>query len=221
MNYLEGVQRLHRESGRSTTAPTGLVGATDRNQRLFDWYADAWRDIQTERDWRFMRATLNVALTVNQQTYTGSGLGATRFGRWRAEDGDYQVNTYSSGSPNGLLPLKFWQLDRFKEFWVYRDMGASQPTAWTVDENDQLLIGPKPSEAFMLRIDYWKSPQELTADEDEPDLPDRFKLLPMWRALKAVALNDAAPETLTRAEREYDILHNRMLSDQARRPTLW
>lgn len=221
MNYLQGVQRLHSESMRSTAAPTTVVGASDRHARLFNWYADAWRDLQAERDWRWMRARLDVALTINQQTYTGSGLGATRFGRWRAQDNDYQVQTYNSGSPNGLLPLEFWQLDRFRAFWVYRDMGASQPTAWTVDENDQLLIGPKPSAAFMLRIDYWKEPMELTADADVPDLPDRFKLLPMWRALQEVAKADAAPEVLARAETNYMALHRDLMTDQARRPTLW
>ena len=35
MNYLQMVQRLHRESGRSTAAPTTVVGANERHARLF------------------------------------------------------------------------------------------------------------------------------------------------------------------------------------------
>ena len=205
---------------KGSAGPTGVTGGNDRQQRYANWYADAWREIQSERDWRWMRASLDVALTVDKQTYTATELGAARFGRWRPQDPDYVVQAYSTASPSGLWDLRFWQLDRFRDNWVYRDMGASQPFAWTIDENDRLLLGPRPSEAFKLRIDYWKEPSELTADADEPDIPARFELLPMWRALIEVGKADAATEVLFRAEKNYAALHSRLMADQARRPVL-
>ena len=83
MNYLQLVQRLHSETLRSTAAPTTVVGANDRNARLFNRVADAWREVQSERDWKWMRATTDATLEANKQTYTGTELGATRFARWR------------------------------------------------------------------------------------------------------------------------------------------
>lgn len=220
MNFLALTQRLHSESMRSTAAPTSVVGASDRNDRLFNAIADAWRDLQSERDWRWMRVTLDVALTVGQQSYTGTELLANRFGRWRAASCDYWPTLYISGSPNSLWDLRFEQLDAFRRQWVYRDMGNSTPVAWSVDEGNKFLVGPKPSVAYMLRKDYWMEPSELLADANEPDMPTRFHLILMWRALMGVAESDAKPELFSRAQTNYAILHDRLLADQARRPHL-
>ena len=218
MNYLQLVQRLHRESGRSTAAPTTVVNANERHARLFDWVADAWRNLQIEREWRWMRTTLDVALTVGQQTYTGAGLGADRFRRWRLDDDTYNPWLYIDGSPNTLWPLQYTQLDEFRELYVYRTWGATTPVAWTFDEANQLIVGPQPALAYKLRMEFWKSPTELAADEDAPDMPEEFHLLLMWRALQEVAKFDAAPEVLARAEKNHAGLMHRLLLDQARLP---
>ena len=219
MNYLQLVQRLHRESGRSTAAPTGVSGASERHARLFDWIADAWRELQTEREWRWMRSTLDVALTVGQQTYNAtSDLGATRFRRWRLDDDTYNPFLYINGSPNTLWPLQYTQLDEFRELYVYRTWGNTTPVAWTFDEANQLLVGPQPALAYKLRQEFWKEPTELAADADEPDMPSEFRLLLMWTALEEVAKFDAAPEVLARAEKNRAGMAHKLLMDQARLP---
>ena len=218
MNYLELVQRLHRESGRSTAAPASVTGANERAARLFDWVTDAWRNLQIEREWRWMRNTLDVALTAGQQTYTGTGLGASRFRRWRMDDDTYNPWLYVDGSINSLWPLQFVQLDEFRSVYVYRTWGDATPIAWTFDESNQLLVAPKPALAYKLRIEYWKSPTELAADTDEPDMPEEYHLILVWRALQDVAMFDAAPEVLSRAQAKYAELRTRLLLDQARLP---
>lgn len=220
MNYLQIVQRVHSESGRSTAAPTSVVGANDRHLRLFNWVADAWRDLQGERDWRWMRNTLDATLTAGQQTYSGADLGATRFGRWRKEDHDYSPYVYVDGAPNAIWPMTYWQLDQMRARFIYRTWGASTPIAWSYNEANELLIGPQPALAYKLRIEYWKEPSELAADDDTPDMPDRFHMLLVWRALQDVANFDAAPEVLARAEKNYGALKFALTMDQSRLPTL-
>jgi len=220
VNYLQIVQRVHSESGRSTAAPTSVVGANDRHVRLFNWVADAWRDLQGERDWRWMRNTLDAALTANQQTYSGADLGATRFGRWRKEDHDYSPYVYVDGAPNAMWPLAFWQLDQMRARFIYRTWGASTPIAWSYNEANELLIGPQPALPYKLRIEYWKEPSELAADADTPDMPDRFHMLLVWAALQEVAKFDAAPEVLARAEKNHGALKFALTMDQSRLPTL-
>ena len=220
MNYLQIVQRVHSESGRSTAAPTSVVGANDRHLRLFNWAADAWRDLQGERDWRWMRNTLDATLTAGQQTYSGADLGATRFGRWRKEDHDYSPYVYVDGAPNAIWPMTYWQLDQMRARFIYRTWGASTPIAWSYNEANELLIGPQPALAYKLRIEYWKEPSELAADDDTPDMPDRFHMLLVWRALQDVANFDAAPEVLARAEKNYGALKFALTMDQSRLPTL-
>ena len=220
MNYLQLVQRLHSESGRSTAAPTTVTGANDRHARLFNWVADAWRELQGERSWRWMRTTLDVALTVGQQTYAPADLSASRFGRWRPEDDTYSPYVYISGSPNAMWPMAQWNLDEFRARFIYRTWGNSTPIAWSFDESNQLLIGPGPALAYKLRAEYWKEPSELAADADTPDMPSRFHLMLMWRALQEVAKFDAAPEVLARAEKNHAEMKSRLLLDQARLPRL-
>jgi len=220
VNYLQIVQRVHSESGRSTAAPTSVVGANDRHLRLFNWVADAWRDLQGERDWRWMRNTLDATLTAGQQTYSGADLGATRFGRWRKEDHDYSPYVYVDGAPNAIWPMTYWQLDQMRARFIYRTWGASTPIAWSYNEANELLIGPQPALAYKLRIEYWKEPSELAADDDTPDMPDRFHMLLVWRALQDVANFDAAPEVLARAEKNYGALKFALTMDQSRLPTL-
>ena len=220
MNYLQIVQRVHSESGRSTAAPTSVVGANDRHVRLFNWVADAWRDLQGERDWRWMRNTLDATLTASQQTYSGADLGASRFGRWRKEDHDYSPYVYVDGAPNAIWPMAFWQLDQMRARFIYRTWGASTPIAWSYNEANELLIGPQPALAYKLRIEYWKEPSELAADADTPDMPDRLHMLLVWAALQEVAKFDAAPEVLARAEKNHGALKFALTMDQSRLPTL-
>jgi hypothetical protein len=220
MNFIQGVQRVHSESLRSTAAPTTVDTTNDRHLRLVRGYADAWRELQTERDWRWMRTTLDVSLTPGLQIYSGGDLGASDFGRWRPEDDTYSPLVYIDGSPNSRLPIDFMPLDQFRYHYIYTVQGSTFPRAWSIDEGNNLLIGPKPAAAYKLRIEYWRAPTELVADADEPDMPDRFHMLLVWRALRNVGINDAAPEVLTKALQEYQILHGRLLKDQARLPHL-
>lgn len=213
-------QRLHSETLRSTAAPSSVTGASDRHARLFNALADKWRDLQTERDWRWMRGLLDSALTVGQQTYTASDLGAERFRRWRPEDSSYWPFCYIDGSPNTLWSLDYWGLDQFRHHFIFRNLGRTTPIAWTWDEANTLMVGPAPALAYKIRIAYWKEPTELVADEDEPDMPSEFHLLLVWEALIDIAMVDAAPEILARAQRNRDALKSRLVLDQARLPHL-
>lgn len=216
MTFLELVQRLHSESLRSTAAPTSVSGATDRNARLFNRIADAWRNLQNERLWRWMRVTTDVALVAGQQTYSDSDLSLTRFGSWRTEDDTYCPVIYRSGQVNSMWPLLYDHLDEFRRHWIYLTMGQSQPIVWTIDEQDRFLVGPAPDQAYMLRAEYWMEPTELTADTDEPDMPAKFHMVLVWRALIDEAKADAKPELLALAEENYALVHGQLLRDQGR-----
>ena len=221
MNFLQLAQRLHSETLRSTAAPTAYVGANDRHMRLFNRIADCWRDLQNERDWKWMRGTTDNALTVGQQIYTGAELGAVNFGRWRPEDSTYIVQLYLDGQPNTLWYASQWNLDSLRNEWVYRNTTVSStPLNWAIDEEQRMVIGPKPAIAYKIRAEYWKEPTELAADADTPDMPERFHMLLVWGALRTMALDDAAPETRQKGEEGWAKLYGQLMRDQARMPHL-
>lgn len=216
MNLLEMAQRLHSESLQTTAAPTSVTGASARNARLFNRLAYAWTELQNERIWRWMRVTTDVAVTIGQQTYSDSDLSLSRFGRWRTEDETYCPIMYIDGAPNTRWPLQYDHLDTFRQDWVYIDHGNSQPIAWSIDEQDRFLVGPKPAAAYKLRAEYWMSPTELADDADEPDMPAKFHMLLVWRALVDLAKTDAKPELVAMAEENHRIAHAQLLRDQGR-----
>ncbi len=213
-------QRLHRETLRSTAAPTSAASTNERHARLFDTLADKWRDLQTECDWRWMRATLDATLTIGQQTYLAADLGAADFRRWRPEDSTYSPGAYIDGAPNTLWDLNYWNLDAFRHQFIYRQLGQTTPMAWTWDEENRLLIGPAPAQAYKLRIAYWKKYTELAADDDTPDMPQEFHMLLVWEALMDIATSDAAPEILAKAQKNRNALRDRLVLDQKRLPYL-
>jgi hypothetical protein len=225
VNFLAMLQRLHRETLRSTAAPITVATTDVRHLRMVDALKDAWRDLQAERDWKWMRGTYAGALTVGQQTYDGSAdFSITRFARWRPEDPNYAAQVYF-GTTNSAIDITQWNLDQFRHEFIYRQMGATMPIAWSIDEEQRLLIGPAPSAAYTIRLDYWREPFELgslTTDpnEDEPDMPERHHMLLVWSALRQVAKSDASPEILARADEGYSDMHHRLVMDQARLPTL-
>jgi hypothetical protein len=216
-------QRLHRESGRSSAAPTALADATTKQLRLFDAIADQWRELQLEgrkKDWKWMRQQLVKTLTANQARYTGADFGVTKFGRWRPDDGTYDVRCAPVGSTTSVWHLKYLPLDTFKRQFVDITPAASTPIAWAVDDDQTLWLGPTPAQAYGIKVDVISQISELAADADEPDMPSEYHMLLVWGALKDAAVDDAAPEAFERGSMHYRDMRYRLVTDQARLPTL-
>ena len=222
MNYLQLVQRLHRESGRSGSGPTAIIGASKDHQRLFDWVADACRNLESRPiDWRWLRESLTAAPTVSGQgDYTGTDLGATDFGRWRVFSDDYTVKCYLPATPTNVWRLAWMEPEQFKERYDDLQPADGKPMHWTISDGDALRIGPAPDDIYSLKVDYLREPQELAADADVPGLPARFHLMLMWRALVDVGKFDNAADVLARASTNFAALESALIDDQARAITL-
>lgn len=220
--YLELVQRLHRETGRSTIAPASVVGANATHLRMFDAIADQWRELQTEigKDWKWMREPLSASLTAGTSRYTGAALGATNFGRWRPEGEDYYVRCSPVGSSIAWWPVQQMTLDEFKAHRYDVLPNQSTPVAWTVDNDQTLMLWPIPAAAYGIKIDVISAPTELTADADVPDMPEHFHMLLVWAALNDMGIYDAAPEVVERAQQHLSRLRRLLVVDQGRTPHL-
>lgn len=215
MNLLELAQRTKRESGRTGPAPTALVGSSAADRQLFDWVSDAWQTLQTDaHEWLWMRQQINAPLTPTIGTYAGTDLLATDFGRFRSPSRDYTVRAYVVGTPSQLWRLQHITLDRFRERFVDADVEDGPPQFWTLDEVGRLLLGPAPDQGYFVKADYYIEPTTLAADADEPEMPERFHMMLVWRAVAEVAMFDAAPELLARARNNYETWFSRLVLDQ-------
>ena len=221
MNLLQLAQRLHREAGRSGDGPVSIVGTTKQHLRLFDWIADANRELESRPlDLRWMRRRVTVSTVATPApltSYTPAALGITDFGRWRPESDEWAVKCVNPADPSRTWNLHHLELDQWRENYVHSTQPASQPSDWSVDDDDSLLIGPVPDGVYSIRMEYLRAPLELAEDTDEPEFDAQFHMILCWRALIEVAKFDNAPDILARAQTNYARLENSLLARYTRK----
>ena len=226
MNYLQLVQRLHRESGASGNGPTTIVDATKEHLQMFDWVADALRELEARPlDLRWMRRRATIATVAALTSYApraaivDGGLGLTNFGRWRPESDEWVPKCQDPADASRTWDLEWMTLDQWRECYVHSTQAPGSPIAWSVDDDNSLLIGPTPDAVYSIRMEYLRKPQELADNDDEPEFDADLHLVLMWRALVEVGKADNAPDVLARAQTNYGRLEDNLLSRYTRRMT--
>lgn len=225
MNLLQLAQRLHREAGRSGSGPISIVGASKPDQRLFDWIADANRELESRPlDLRWMRRRTTVATVAAQTSYppvpaVPSGLGLTNFGRWRPASDEWAVKCVDPSDSSRTWDLEWMALDDWRENYVHSTQPAGQPAVWSVDDDNSLLIGPSPSAVYNIRTEYLRAAVELDEDTDTPEFDAEFHMILCWRALIEVGKYDNAPDVLARGQTNYARLEDSLLARYARKLT--
>jgi hypothetical protein len=216
VNLLELAKRLHRESLRSGAGPVAIEGSTKEVLRLFDWISDAWYDLQIEpRDWKWMRRDADVPLTIGQREYTASNFALTDFRRWLAPSDDRCARVYPVANPSSVTALvPSGSYDRFLTDFVDVPPKDGAPHHWIISPTESILIAPAPDAAYRFKAAYQSKPFRLEVETDEPDMPEEFHLLLVWRALMELASIDAATEVYVRAKANHDALRSDLISDQ-------
>ena len=221
MNFLAIVQRLKRESGRSTSSaasPASFAAATADDNRLIDWVADAWLEILREPYlWRWRRLTADlVSVVIGKRNYTASDLGlAGQIWRLKRPSMYYAPTMLIDGQTGTEWALEWLEYDEYRARYVATTVGDAQPLHWTVSPTEELLVGPAPSVAYKLRFDYYAAATPLALEADAPDMPAEYHPLLVWRALLDVAAFDAAPEVYTRAANNYRKMMGALIRDEA------
>lgn len=152
---------------------------------------------------------------------SGPAVSLAPFARWQDETEFYTVfvsNTAAGGQP---WPLRWMPYEKFQASFVTGTISPGAPQYWSVGPGKKLLIGPAPNSAdYMVTADYWAKPTALVDDADEPDMPEQFHLLLVWRGLLEVSSVDAAPEVEVRARRNMRMAWADLIDDQAPRTQL-
>lgn len=229
MNLLQLAQRLHREAGRSGDGPTSIVGTSKQHQRLFDWIADANRELESRPlDLRWMRRRVTIATVATPTALTSyapraaivdGGLGLTTFGRWRPASDEWRVKCVDPADSTRTWNLQYLPLDEWRDAYVHSTQPAGSPSCWSVDDDDSLLIGPTPDAAYSIRTEYLRAALDLADDDDAPEFDAEFHMILCWRALIEVGKYDNAPDILARAQTSYARLEDSLLARYTRKMT--
>lgn len=209
LTYLQLCQRLRRECvGVSGVGPSTTTGQTGDMQRIVEWVASAYEDVQNlHTNWNFLRQSFSFDTVAAQQDYTPTEAGAADIGEWRKD----RMTVYlTAGGVGGETYLTPYQWQDFHDAYLFSTLRSQQgfPVSVGIKPDRGLALWPIPGDVYTVRGEYWRAPHAMAADDDVPILPEKYHMLIVWRALVFYAGHAAAPETFTVGQQE----HRRMLS---------
>jgi hypothetical protein len=217
MNFLQLFQRAHQESGIAGASPSAVTGQTGKLLKLVNWVADAWSQIQLERDnWLFMHEDFTFDTIADQRDYVASALATP-------------ITDLLLWDVNSFLIYKT-SLDATDENWlmfeVYRDWRQNnrqgmtarptdRPQKFTLLPSNAVRFEPMSDVPYTITGEYKRTAQLFTADGDVPtNLPPDFHMIIVWQALKFYGFYEDAPDVLDEAETFYDNLLVRLEEQQ-------
>ncbi len=225
--FLQLCQRLRQETVDSGSGPTSVVSQTGDAGRLVKWIADAYAELQTEKDaWLWLRSSFSVNTVAGTDSYAYtdctddvSAATVARFAFWywlRDRSGTPYFSAYLTSSGSGaefhLVPLEW---DRFRRLYKFGSQTNNQPAHVSVDPATQkFVLGPVPDDIYTVRGSYQKGPQILAANSDTPEMPSRFHDLIVYDAMAKYGGNRVAPEAMVRALSEGSTLRGALMRDQ-------
>lgn len=204
--FLELAQQVASESGTmSGTVPNAVTGQTGRLAKIVRWTNQAYRSIQNAHaQWRWLQGRFSGPTVAGQQGYAGtdftdvdSAATITRFAEW-VYTGDEREDRFSLYDPSiGAADETILRFLTWDDFYALRMRGAvsteqDRPGFFTIAPTNKLLLSKLPDKVYTVRGQYRKSPQELAADGDIPEMPTRFHDLIVDVALEYLGTSDEA-----------------------------
>lgn len=219
--YLELVKDLARESGSmDPAAVTTVVGLTGRPAKMAEWVSQAYITIQNNRrDWGWLVSEFSNALSIGTAAYTPASFNLTRFSSWMG-DRDWYAPLSIYDPATGLsdeheipqVSYEYWRSrygrgDQTITYW-------NRPTEWAVSPRNEIVFGPYPDKAYVIRGQYQKGPQILAANTDVPEMPSRFHNMIVWEAHRLMLLHDGAYQEAQFPMAEMVALRHQLEMDQ-------
>lgn len=222
--FLQLVNTARSEAGVAAGDLTTLQsGLSQEAQRFKDWVRKEWVKVQTRHnDWQFLRQSGEFTTTSNQAQYTpqqakatadGTTTGASILGNWKRDS--FRISTLGASYADEAI-LGFMPWDTYRNMYQYGSMRAtrSKSVVFTVDPQKNLWLGATPDNSYVIPYEFYRTPQVLSADADEPLCPERFHDLVAYRALRAYGIFMSAPEVIGRADSMIDELYPALAIDQ-------
>ncbi len=217
--FLELVQKTARETGLFATVPATAQSQTGKNLRLVNHVIDAWGWVQRRHtSWRWMRAEFSGSLLSAVDSYSPSDLGITTFGRWVTDnlvDGYFPTTVYMTSTGVTDEPLiREISWERWRTRWGRGSHDNMKPIEYAIAPDNAFRPGPTPGATYTVQGEYQKSVQTLSADADEPECPDRFHDVIVWKALLLYSEFEEALLSISRANRNFEIMMDELERDQ-------
>jgi hypothetical protein len=227
--YLQLCQDLRRECSVAGLGPATVLGQVGLLDRITKWVRDGYNDIQILRpDWRWMRSEFTFETEASKDSYPfwecideRTAINIDRFAYWWPHDSWNPFKFYRTiDGLTGQRWLTYVPWPYFKHIYRIGQPITGLPSHVSIDDDDQIVIGPKPDGAYTVTGEYQRGPQVLVNDSDEPEMPLRFHDLITYYAMERYASDAVAPEVLARAMTEGTRMMRALESSQLPKMTM-
>ena len=206
MNFLEIAKRVRQECGISGDGPPAVTAQHGMYAKIVDWVLSAHEELQQlHSEWNFDWATTEQALTDGVEFYSPQSDWGLDFKKV-SDGGLYVYRTADGPSVKTWLPIVDWAMMR--ELRTPSITGTPIYAAMAPDE--RLCFHPIPNDGLRAVLEYYRTPQIMTANNDTPRIPARFHMAIVWRAVMFWCAHDENPALWQSASQNYRSLVQKM-----------
>lgn len=213
MNYLELCQSVRQQAGISGTGPVDVTTQTGVYQKIVDWVAQAYLDIQTEETrWRWLWVEEQFNTVLDQRDYAPvADLGLTNFNAWEIH------SLYARRSSSGQrFPLEYSEYEHFRDYYLQTTNGPAQE--YTFLPNKTLRFQELPNVVEAIDFEYWRTPYELVDADDVPAFPSHHHKIIVYKALMYYAADEEAGNIFSDASSNYTRFLSRLRGTELMQP---
>jgi hypothetical protein len=197
--------------------PTTTIGQTGVLKKIVDRTARAWVDIQAGKPyWKFLRSSLSFTLVSAQRTYTVSAALPTGFALTTVDKWDKQSSFIYTTSTSDESPLKWIPYQDFRR--QYRTFQSGRPTQLTEGPDGTVSFNRTPDAAYVITLDYWKTPELLQNPTEVPAAPEQYHDVIVWRSVMMFAGNEMATDLYSYAKSMFAPMYLQLCLDQMDAP---
>lgn len=199
MNFLQLAKRVRQECGISGDGPPSTSGQAGIYAKIVDWVNAAHEEVQQHHlDWNFDWARVTLDLADGVESYSPASTWGLDF-KALSKDGLYTYRTVDGER------AKFWlQEIAWEEYRQLRQVGvAGLPSYVALSPDKRLHFFPTPNAGLKFVMEYFREPQVLAANTDEPRMPARYHMAIVWRAVMMWCAHDENPALFQVANANY------------------
>lgn len=220
MNYLQLAQRLRSEVGASGTGPSSVFNQTGASERLVNWINSAWLEIQgLHNTWNWMRQPFSWVTVAGTGDYLPTAITNTLTGNPMTDLRYWYKDTFRAQKQSIGIQDQQWLVEW--EYYVFRNTYRfnlqvnGRPVVFA--ENPQgkaIMLGQIPDDVYIITGEYQKKPYSLVSNTDEPDIPEAYHMMIVYKAMVSYGLFEAAAEVIQRGQAQYQALLTQLEHEQ-------
>ncbi len=213
MTRLELAERLWQKAGIAGSGPTSTVGQMGEASQIVNWIDEAYEYLQNEvASWLYLRGDFSFNTVASTFEYDTSTI-ASDYAELK-QDTLRIYKTASGTSDEQWLDFVRWRDFRDAYMLASQRTETGRPTYYTIMPDLGIRLYPGPDDIYTVTGEYYKVPDVMTADSDEPIIPERFQMAIVWKGLEFYGSYHEEPNRESKGEEQYNKILNRIMSNQ-------